>query len=134
LITTALQLQEVAAEWHNTADGDYFRFVRNMVDEYLNAAKNPARDERTDGPLEDGAFGSQLLLLYRVTLDPKYYEAAKLLRQSLALPCGLSATAGPKCQIRRQARAMPRAWQRRSWPNMHRCFTSRRISRESPAI
>ena len=90
------QLQGLDAEWYNTANGDYFHFVEGTVDAYLDARDAGRAGKLPDSPLAAGLLGRQLLLLYRVTRDERYYRAATLLRDRLALSCGVgSATSDP---------------------------------------
>jgi unsaturated rhamnogalacturonyl hydrolase len=83
---TSVLLQGVEAVWYNTADGDDFRYIKDSVDPFLSADGSSIR---TYDPLkysvDDVLLGRQLLLLYAVTQNPKYYRAATLLRDQLAL-------------------------------------------------
>jgi unsaturated rhamnogalacturonyl hydrolase len=81
------ELLGLDAEWYNTADGDYFRYVKRTVDAYLEAN---GTDKLADKPEAAATLARQLLLLHRVTLAPKYYEAANTLRKHLAAACGLT--------------------------------------------
>ncbi len=78
-----LQLQGLDAAWYNTAKGDYFRSVKAKVDAVLpaNTPVGPA------GTTANTLFARQLLLLYRVTPDPKYYKAAAAIHAQLADTC-----------------------------------------------
>src|SRR5579872_6210138 len=78
-----LELEGLDAVWYNTANGDYFRFVKTKVDSVL-AADAPTGSIGTNSNI---LFARQLLLLYRVTLDPKYYKAAAAIRAQLAGGC-----------------------------------------------
>jgi unsaturated rhamnogalacturonyl hydrolase len=78
-----LLLTAMTEEWLGTANATYFRYAQSSVDSVLSQ----------DGTIEDhsadsaGASnfgpGRELLLLYRVTRQPKYFKAASLLRQQL---------------------------------------------------
>ena len=73
-----LYLQGVTAHWTTTADGRDFTFLKSAVD----SAVTPA------GALQLPAsqslpFGRAILLVYRVTQNPIYYQAAKQLRTAL---------------------------------------------------
>jgi unsaturated rhamnogalacturonyl hydrolase len=91
---TGFLLEGMDAAWYNTASGDYFRYVEETVDAYLSAGGAEADENLKAEPLAVAMLGRQLLLLYRVTLDPKYYEAARLLRQQLVSSCS-GVSAGP---------------------------------------
>lgn len=78
-----LQLEGLDAVWYNTAKGAYFRSVKAKVDAVL-AANRAGREIGADA---SALFGRQLLLLYRVTLDPQYYKAAAAIRTQLAQTC-----------------------------------------------
>jgi hypothetical protein len=86
---TGLQLEGLEATWYNTAKGDYFRSARGRVDAVLETTTNPAMS-----PFEGGLLGRQYLLLYRVTLAPKYYNAAAAIRAQLAAVCDLPRDSG----------------------------------------
>lgn len=81
---TGLELEGLDAAWYNTANGDYFRYVRKTVDGFL------ATVSSTDPA--DPALASQLLRLYRVTLAPQYYTAASAFQRRLADRCFGSAS------------------------------------------
>lgn len=80
---TGLQLQGLDDVWYNTAKGDYFRAVRDKIDEVL--AKHG--DAGPIGSMENNLYARQLLMLYRVTQVAKYYDAATGIRRELAGLC-----------------------------------------------
>jgi unsaturated rhamnogalacturonyl hydrolase len=84
----ARELQGLDGLWYNTANGDYFRIVKARVDAILGKSQTV----QSSSPIAKALFGSQLLLLYRVTLGAKYYQAAEQLRAQLAPDCDLPAT------------------------------------------
>jgi unsaturated rhamnogalacturonyl hydrolase len=90
---TGLQLEGLDAVWYNTANGDYFRYGKGRVDEFLRANVPTDSDNRTTGALDDALLGRQLLLLYRVTLDTKYHEAAAGIRRQVVADCNISSSA-----------------------------------------
>ena len=90
---TGMQLEGLDAEWYNTANGDYFRYVKRTVDSYLDVRQSAAAELQRNTPMADALLGRQLLRLYRVTLAPKYYEAATELRSQVAALCGIPSTA-----------------------------------------
>ena len=80
-------LDGMTAEWRTTGDGRYFRYVKETIDARL---VGDARGEATiagypaeQHSLDNVQTGEALLTLYRVTLDPKYYRAAKYVREQL---------------------------------------------------
>ena len=78
-------LDGMAAQWHATADGDDFRYIKAAVDKYV-AEDGTIKDYKADGhTLDDIEMGRAVLLVYRVTQQPKYYKAAKFLHDQLAL-------------------------------------------------
>jgi unsaturated rhamnogalacturonyl hydrolase len=79
---TGLELLGLDAAWYDSAKGSYFRYAKARVDAVLEAGANGEAALPTD-PL----FARQLLLLHRVTLDPRYYKAAVALRAQLAGAC-----------------------------------------------
>ncbi|HZY63758.1 MAG TPA: glycoside hydrolase family 88 protein [Edaphobacter sp.] len=68
-------LDGLAAEWHTTAVGQDFHFIKAAVDRYLAA---------NGGNVNDVAMGQPVLLVYRVTEKPQYYKAAQALHDKLA--------------------------------------------------
>lgn len=67
--TPAMLLNGMDAQWYNTADGRYYRYIQNAVGTNAGAAE----------------LAGQLLLLYRVTRKDAWYQSASLLdRQLLA--------------------------------------------------
>ena len=82
----AFALKALEAEWYNTARGDYFDYARSTVDAVL---ADPNWNAPGRSPYADALLGEHLMLLYRVTQKPAYYEAAKQLRQRLSAACGL---------------------------------------------
>lgn len=87
---TGLELQGLDAAWYNTAKGEYFRFVKAKVDAVLAANGSTG----AVGSNASNLFARQLLLLYRVRLDPQYYKAASAIRAALAESCDASAASG----------------------------------------
>ncbi|MGB6431835.1 MAG: glycoside hydrolase family 88 protein, partial [Candidatus Acidiferrales bacterium] len=82
-------LTGVEAVWYDTADGDYFKYIKSSVDQFLSPDGTSIRtynphDGSQEFALDDVRLGHQLLLLYAVTQDVRYYNAATLLRDQLA--------------------------------------------------
>jgi unsaturated rhamnogalacturonyl hydrolase len=78
-------LDGMAAEWHTTADGQDFAYIKDAVDKYV-TEDGTIRGFKADGhTLDDIELGRAVLLMYRVTQQGKYYEAAKFLHEQLAL-------------------------------------------------
>jgi unsaturated rhamnogalacturonyl hydrolase len=71
------------AVWYNTADRQYYQYVKQSVDQFV----SPDGDISTYDPkafsLDNLLLGRQLLLLYRVSQEKRYFKAASLLRQQL---------------------------------------------------
>ena len=77
-------LDGMAAQWHATADGDDFRYIKAAVDKYV-GEDGTIKGYKADGhTLDDIEMGRAVLLVYRVTQEPKYYKAAKFLHEQLA--------------------------------------------------
>ena len=77
-------LDGMAAQWHATADGDDFRYIKAAVDKYV-AEDGTIKGYKAEGhTLDDIEMGRAVLLVYRVTQQPKYYKAAKFLHEQLA--------------------------------------------------
>ena len=80
----ATLLNGMDAVWYSTADGAYFRYAKQSVDQLVTTDGSIPTYDSTAYSLDNIALGRQLLLLYRVTQDAKYYKAAKLLRMQLS--------------------------------------------------
>jgi unsaturated rhamnogalacturonyl hydrolase len=78
-------LDGMAAEWHSTADGADFKYIKTAVDKYV-TDEGTITGYKADGyTLDDIEMGRPVLLVYRVTQQAKYYKAAKFLHDQLAL-------------------------------------------------
>ena len=78
-------LDGMAAEWHSTADGEDFKYIKGAVDKYV-TNDGTITGYKADGhTLDDIELGRAVLLVYRVTQQAKYYKAAKFLHDQLAL-------------------------------------------------
>ena len=78
-------LDGLAAQWHATANGDYFRYIKDSVDKYV-ADDGAIKGYKAEAhSLDDIELGRAVLLVYRVTQQPKYYKAAKFIHDQLAL-------------------------------------------------
>ncbi|WP_035359163.1 glycoside hydrolase family 88/105 protein [Edaphobacter aggregans] len=77
-------LDGMAAQWHATANGDDFRYIKESVDKYI-ADDGSIKGYKTEAhSLDDIELGRAVLLVYRVTQQPKYYKAAKFIHEQLA--------------------------------------------------
>jgi unsaturated rhamnogalacturonyl hydrolase len=78
-------LDGMAAEWHSTADGQDFKYIKTAVDKYV-TDNGTIFGYKADGhTLDDIEMGRAVLLVYRVTQQAKYYKAVKFLHEQLAL-------------------------------------------------
>ena len=78
-------LDGMAAEWHSTADGADFKYIKTAVDKYVTDDGTIAGYKADGHTLDDIEMGRAVLLVYRVTQQAKYYKAAKFLHDQLAL-------------------------------------------------
>src|SRR5580692_8685453 len=78
-------LDGMAAEWHSTADGQDFKYIKTAVDKYVTDDGTIIGYKADGHTLDDIEMGRAVLLVYRVTQQKKYYEAAKFLYDQLAL-------------------------------------------------
>jgi unsaturated rhamnogalacturonyl hydrolase len=76
-------LEGFDAVWLNTADGDYYRYIKSSVDRLVTAEGAIPTWSGEEYQLDNILLGRQLLLLYGVTLDRKYAKAASLLYEQL---------------------------------------------------
>ena len=77
-------LQGMDAAWYNTAEGSYYRYIKDSIDPFIAPDGTISSYDPSAHSLDDVLSGRQLLLLYRVTRDKRYYEAAAVLRHQLA--------------------------------------------------
>jgi unsaturated rhamnogalacturonyl hydrolase len=77
-------LDGIAAEWHATADGADFAYIKASVDKYVTADGIITGYKASGHTLDDIEMGRATLLLYRVTQQDKYAKAAKFLEDQLA--------------------------------------------------
>jgi len=80
-------LEGAAAVWRNTGDGNYFKYIQNSMDAYLDKDGNIRTYKAEDFNIDNIKNGRSLLLLYKVTGQQKYLLAAnKLYDQLLKQP------------------------------------------------
>lgn len=77
-------LQGMDAVWYGSARGDYYRYLKQSVDQFVASDGSIPTYHAGEDQLDSILMGRQLLLLYQVTQDERYYKAATLLRQQLA--------------------------------------------------
>lgn len=77
-------LDGMDAVWYNTADAQYYEYIKQSVDPFLGEDGAIATYEASAHSLDNILLGRQLLLLYGVTQQKKYYEAATVLRRQLS--------------------------------------------------
>jgi len=80
----ATLLNGMDAVWYNTADDVYFRSIKQSLDALVLPDGSIPTYNASANTLDNIALGRELLRLYRVTLDDRYYKAAVLLRSQLA--------------------------------------------------
>jgi unsaturated rhamnogalacturonyl hydrolase len=76
-------LQGMDDAWYHTADGAYYTYIKESIDPFINEDGSISTYKPENNALDDLVLGRELLLLYGVTQDAKYYKAATLLRQQL---------------------------------------------------
>jgi unsaturated rhamnogalacturonyl hydrolase len=77
------ELTGMDAAWIGTGNGDYIRYIKQSMDLLVNADGSIPGYKADEMTLDNVQLGRQLLLLYRVYDQPKYYKAAQALRQQL---------------------------------------------------
>ena len=76
-------LEGMTKVWYNTADPKYFDYVKKGIDRFIND-DGTIRSYHADQYNSDSVrMGTQLLMLYGVTGQQKYYKAATLLRDQM---------------------------------------------------
>ena len=77
-------LEGMDSVWLNTADPRYFHYIQNAVDSLVSPDGSIPTLKPADHELDNILLGRQLLLLYRVTHNPRYLTAATFLYDQLA--------------------------------------------------
>ncbi|HEX4039725.1 MAG TPA: glycoside hydrolase family 88 protein [Acidobacteriaceae bacterium] len=77
-------LMGMDAAWYNSADGDYYRYIKSSVDQFVQPDGSISTYKPEEYQLDSILLGRQLLLLCEVTQDKRYYKAATLLRDQLS--------------------------------------------------
>ncbi|MDR3735985.1 MAG: glycoside hydrolase family 88 protein, partial [Acidobacteriaceae bacterium] len=76
-------LQGVTNVWYATANPKYYNYVKQSVDALVAKDGSIATYNASGNSLDDVLMGRQALMLYGVTLDKRYYLAAKTVREQL---------------------------------------------------
>ena len=77
-------LEGMDAVWYGSAKGEYFRYVKRSIDQFVEPDGSIPTYDANEDSLDNILLGRQLLWLYGATQDKRYYKAAALLRQQLA--------------------------------------------------
>lgn len=77
-------LDGMDATWYNTANKRYYHYIQNSIDALVTPSGAIPTYKASAYELDNILLGRQLLLLYRVTRNKRYYKAAELLRAQLA--------------------------------------------------
>lgn len=77
-------LEGMDAMWYSTADRRYYAYIRQSVDQFVTPDGQILTYDPKAYSLDNVLLGRQLLLLYGVTQDKRYYKAASMLREQLA--------------------------------------------------
>jgi unsaturated rhamnogalacturonyl hydrolase len=77
-------LDGMAAEWHSTAVGADFKYIKAAVDKYVADDGTIKTFGAEAHSLDSIELGRAVLLVYRVTQQPRYAKAAKFLYDQLA--------------------------------------------------
>jgi unsaturated rhamnogalacturonyl hydrolase len=77
-------LQGMDAAWYNTANHADYEYIEKSVNSVVGEDGSIASYDPSQNSLDDVLLGRQLLLLYGVTQDPRYYKAAQQVREQLA--------------------------------------------------
>jgi unsaturated rhamnogalacturonyl hydrolase len=80
----ATLLNGIDAVWYQSADGAYFRYAKQSVDALVAQDGSIPTYDPAALTLDNLAMGRELLRLYRVTKDPRYFKAAAALRSQLS--------------------------------------------------
>jgi unsaturated rhamnogalacturonyl hydrolase len=83
--TEGVLLDGMAEQWHATADGAEFKYIKEAVDQYVTDDGIITGYGTALHSLDEVEMGRSVVLLYRVTQQAKYYKAAKFIHDQLAL-------------------------------------------------
>ncbi|MEO8434827.1 MAG: DUF4350 domain-containing protein [Pyrinomonadaceae bacterium] len=78
-----LVLKGIEGVWLNTGNGDYFRYIQQSMDHFVNPDGTINTYKLEDYNIDNILPGRNLLLLFKVTGQEKYRKAASLLREQL---------------------------------------------------
>jgi len=81
---TGTLLEGMDDVWHATADPKYYTYIKSCVDAMVDKDGNVATYNGKQNALDDVLMGRMALLMYNVTLEKRYYIAAKTMRAQLA--------------------------------------------------
>jgi len=76
-------LEGAAQVWRNTGNGDYFKYIQSSMDAYVDKTGAIRTYKAEDFNIDNVKNGRSLLLLYKVTGQPKYLTAATQLYEQL---------------------------------------------------
>ena len=77
-------LEGFANIWERTGDGRYFNYIKKSMDHFVQPNGTIRTYEQSSNHIDNIKNGRALLLLYKVTGQEKYLNAAKSLRQQLS--------------------------------------------------
>jgi unsaturated rhamnogalacturonyl hydrolase len=80
---TGTLLEGMDDVWHATADPKYYTYIKSCVDAQIDKDGNVTAFQDSQHTLDDVLMGRMALLMYNVTLDKRYYVAAKQMRTHL---------------------------------------------------
>lgn len=78
-------LDGIAAQWHVSANGDEFKYIKAAVDKYVTDDGTITGYGTDLLSLDEIEMGRSVMLVYRVTRQEKYYKAAKFIHEQLKL-------------------------------------------------
>lgn len=76
-------LEGIAEVWKNTGDGQYFNYIQNWMDQYVDEEGNIRNYRSTEYNIDHVKNGRSLLFLYKVTGKEKYLKASGKLYEQL---------------------------------------------------
>jgi unsaturated rhamnogalacturonyl hydrolase len=76
-------LEGMDAVWLNTADARYYNYIKASVDQFVEADGSIPTRKAEEYQLDNILLGRQLLLLYGVTQEKRYADAAQTLYEQL---------------------------------------------------
>jgi unsaturated rhamnogalacturonyl hydrolase len=89
-------LDGMNAAWYDTADGDDYQYIKQSIDPWIAHDGSLQISEKNGKLRQQDSLGGPILLLYRVTGEKRYYQAASRIRDALLASTSASGGKSPR--------------------------------------